>query len=268
MELYSILCAEAGWPGNLAAADTALRSSLSATIQSPLVDSSLVELELARRKLQSHELRRAAHDKTAAELCERRADLEHAQKQIRILRSEVAQRDKTIEALRTALQNKVETSREIAGLRSVVDRQSQQCETLSGRIELAARSWWEAEYANLIQRIHGVVGKNVPADATVIVVSKGDPAMLRLDGHTGWHFPRHSDGTHSGRNPSDGIEAIAHLQELRRAGGQFFLIPSTALWWLDHYKEFREHLMNSYAMVVNEKDTCLLFNLTTGRTEQ
>jgi len=94
-----------------------------------------------------------------------------------------------------------------------------------------------------------------------MVVSKGDEALVKLDGRQGWHFPRQEDGLYAGYHPSDSAEAIGHLEVLRARGGQFLLIPPTASWWLDHYAEFRQYLDARYRKV-QANGSGVLYELT------
>ena len=116
-------------------------------------------------------------------------------------------------------------------------------------------------YQQLVRRIREVVRATLPADATVIVASKGDNELLQLDVRQVWHFPQNEDGAYAGYYPADSAAAIHHLEELRSKGGGFLLFPSTALWWLDHYDEFREHLEQRYQVLVREEDACVIFAL-------
>jgi glycosyltransferase involved in cell wall biosynthesis len=122
-------------------------------------------------------------------------------------------------------------------------------------------------YERLLGRVREVVGAAMPPDATVIVVSRGDDDLLQLDGRRAWHFPQTEGGVYAGHNPADSAEAIAHLEALRAKGGQFLLLPATALWWLDHYREFRQHLERHYAVLVRREDTCVIFALSDGPSE-
>jgi GT2 family glycosyltransferase len=93
-----------------------------------------------------------------------------------------------------------------------------------------------AWYRDLIERIRAVVDRDLPPDATVLVVSNGDDELLKLGANRrGWHFPQMEDGTYAGHHPGDSAEAIAHLEALQAKGGEFLLIPETSLWWLEHY---------------------------------
>src|SRR5262249_54766360 len=104
----------------------------------------------------------------------------------------------------------------------------------------------QQQYQDLINRIRDVVRTTLPPGATVLVVSKGDDELVRLEGRAGWHFPQDEQGVYAGYNPADSAAAVRHLEELRGRGAQYLLIPQTALWWLDHYAGFRQHLEDRY----------------------
>jgi hypothetical protein len=101
----------------------------------------------------------------------------------------------------------------------------------------------------------------VPPDASVAIVSKGDQALLQLDGRHGWHFPSDEDGTYLGYHPEDGTAAVRHLDELRGRGVDYLVLPSTAFWWLEHYPELHQRLRDSHRMVAGE-ESCLIFGLS------
>jgi hypothetical protein len=123
----------------------------------------------------------------------------------------------------------------------------------------------QREEEELAARIREVAAAELPADATVLVISSKDDNLLRLGGRRqGWHFPRIKGGTAHGYYPADSAEAIARLEELRDDGAQFLLVPEPAFWWLDDkdgYKEFRQHLEKRYRVVVRREDTCVIFDL-------
>jgi hypothetical protein len=100
----------------------------------------------------------------------------------------------------------------------------------------------------------------VPPAATVLVVSDGDDALLELSvGRRGWHFPRTEQGCYAGR-PGHSDELVGNLESLRDAGATHLLVPSHALWWLDHYGGLREHLRRRYEPVVRGK-CCVVYDL-------
>jgi GT2 family glycosyltransferase len=119
-----------------------------------------------------------------------------------------------------------------------------------------------AEYMSLASRIRQTVDQAAPADATVLVVSRGDDALLDLgQRRRGWHFPQLADRTYAGHYPADSVEAIAQLEQLHLAGAEYLLFPATSVWWLDHYAGLREHLEERYEPVLRDADTCVLYAL-------
>jgi hypothetical protein len=116
-------------------------------------------------------------------------------------------------------------------------------------------------YAACIKRIRETVRQVLPRDSTVIVVSKGDPALLDLYGRRAWHFPRDEDGGYPGSYPEDGPSVIGQLEGLRERGGQYLLFPEPALWWLESYPEFTAHLYRHYPVIVRDEKTCVIFAL-------
>jgi hypothetical protein len=118
-----------------------------------------------------------------------------------------------------------------------------------------------AGYQNLLSRIREVVNKALPLDATILVVSKGDDELVKLAGRKAWHFPQESDGRYAGFHPANSAAAITHLEALQARGAQFLLFPKTALWWLDHYREFKQLLDTQHRRVINQKDVCVVYAL-------
>ena len=119
----------------------------------------------------------------------------------------------------------------------------------------------QRDYAESVRLARDVIRHLTPADATVAVISRGDDALLDLDGRLGWHFPRGDDGGYAGYHPGTGAEAVTHLEQLREAGIDYLAIPSVSSWWLDHYREFREHLESRYRIVDANGTHCLIFAL-------
>ena len=101
----------------------------------------------------------------------------------------------------------------------------------------------------------------IPSGATVLVAGKGDEALLRLDGRTGWHFPMAEDGRYAGFHPAGDTAAIAQLEALRARGADHLLLPKTTLWWLDHYEGLRRHLEDRYTALVTDEQ-CAIFRLS------
>lgn len=152
-----------------------------------------------------------------------------------------------------------------AAVAQVLDQRLSAIDVRRNMREFRRRMWgsfWD--YSSLAARIRDVVSHTIPPDATVMVVSKGDAALLQLDGRKAWHFPQTEGGVYAGAYPSDSSEAIAQLDALRAKagrGGKFLLFPSTSLWWLDHYRDFKQHLDSHHRELVHEPSTCLIYSL-------
>jgi hypothetical protein len=116
-------------------------------------------------------------------------------------------------------------------------------------------------YLQLVRRVREVVQRTVPAEAHVIVVSKGDQELLDLSGRGAWHFPQTEQREYAGHYPPDSRAAIEHLEALRTKGGEFLLFPSTAFWWLEFYADFREHLDTRYRRVWGDEH-CIIYQLS------
>ncbi|MGH8542215.1 MAG: glycosyltransferase [Gammaproteobacteria bacterium] len=122
---------------------------------------------------------------------------------------------------------------------------------------------YDMEYEELIERIRKVVLDRLPPKATVLVVSRGDDALLKLNGRRGWHFPQTADGVWAGHHPRDSKQAIEHLKDLETRGGQYLLFPETGFWWLEHYEGLREYLERCGKVVARE-ESCVIYELNGG----
>jgi SAM-dependent methyltransferase len=116
-------------------------------------------------------------------------------------------------------------------------------------------------YQQLIHALREVVGSSVPPEAVVLVISKGDEELLKMEERTGWHFPQDERGVYAGHNPADSAAAVEHLEQLRARGADFLLIPATALWWLEHYADFKKHLEAHYQLLRSDAN-CVLYQLS------
>jgi hypothetical protein len=108
------------------------------------------------------------------------------------------------------------------------------------------------------------VKESVRGGSTVLVISRGDEALLRLTGRKALHFPQAEDGSWAGHHPADSDEAIGHLESLRERGAEFLVVPPTYLWWLRHYEGLREHLDANYEPVVSDDRAGAIYDLVGG----
>jgi GT2 family glycosyltransferase len=121
------------------------------------------------------------------------------------------------------------------------------------------------KYERMRRRIRELVAEKLPPEAVVLVVSRGDENLLQLESRRALHFPPSDEGGWAGYHPATAEEAVAQLEEMRTAGGQFLLLPSTGMWWLEHYGAFGEHLERNYPVVVRDEDTCVIYLLNGDR---
>jgi GT2 family glycosyltransferase len=108
-------------------------------------------------------------------------------------------------------------------------------------------------YERETQHLREAVLATVPDGANVLVVSRGDDALLALDGRRARHFPQSADGGWAGHHPADSTEAIGHLERLRAGGARYLVVPPTYRWWLRHYEQFRTHLDDHYQPVHSDE---------------
>ena len=93
----------------------------------------------------------------------------------------------------------------------------------------------------------------------MLIVSRGDDALLDVPGRKASHFPQGEDGGYAGHYPADAAGVIAMLDALRTRGADGFVIPETAAWWLDHYTGLREYLTVISATQAEVPGTCRIF---------
>jgi hypothetical protein len=117
-------------------------------------------------------------------------------------------------------------------------------------------------YVEVVSRLREAVERCVPAGEIVLVVSKGDAALVGFDRQVGWHFPQDEFGRYAGHHPADSYDAIERLERLLKRGANFLAIPSTGRWWLDYYPAFSEHLRHSGEVVFDDPTTGIIFRLT------
>jgi radical SAM protein with 4Fe4S-binding SPASM domain len=117
------------------------------------------------------------------------------------------------------------------------------------------------EYVSMLRRIRKLVASALPADATVLVASKGHDALLDLEGRNAVHFPCADDGSYIGYNPPDGAWIVDLLERRRGLGAEFLLLPATAAWWLDYYSELSRQLAERYPEIAREEGACVIFDL-------
>src|SRR6266404_3340089 len=118
-----------------------------------------------------------------------------------------------------------------------------------------------SEYEQMIERLRHTVRHVLPAEARLLVISKGDEELLQLDSCRTIHFPQSPGGGYAGHYPADSAAAIAHLESLRAGGAEFLVIPKTSFWWLNHYREFAQCLETRCRLVHRQDMTGAIFAL-------
>jgi hypothetical protein len=126
---------------------------------------------------------------------------------------------------------------------------------------LSSNGVGELAYEEIVQRLPRLVEELTPVGAIVMVVSKGDEDLVRLDSRAGWHFPRAATGQYAGHHPPDGRWAVEQVEALRAAGGAYLVLPATYHWWLEHYPELDRHLHVRYERLPCAEEVCRVYRL-------
>jgi hypothetical protein len=121
------------------------------------------------------------------------------------------------------------------------------------------------EYARLVPRICAVADRVLPDAAQVLVVSRGDDALLQLGRRVAGHFPQ-VGGKWAGFYPENGKDAVALLDALCAEGYQFIVFPATAFWWLEYYEKLASRLLARGRAIWHDGD-CAIFALEAGGGE-
>lgn len=116
-------------------------------------------------------------------------------------------------------------------------------------------------YPRLVERVHDHLRRHLRPGAHALVVTRGDSRLLEVQGRDLQHFPQTRTGLYAGYHPADGNEAVEQLEDLRLKGAEYFVLPATASWWLDHYPELREYLAERCEQVVDDPDACGVYAL-------
>jgi glycosyltransferase involved in cell wall biosynthesis len=115
----------------------------------------------------------------------------------------------------------------------------------------------EAATQSAVRRFQKSLASASPEEATVLVVSRGDPELVQIPGVHCAHFPQDPAGGFAGYHPRDCSWAIRHLGETLREG-DCLAFPASSFWWLDHYPAFAAYL-TAHLQKIWEDDDCILF---------
>jgi glycosyltransferase involved in cell wall biosynthesis len=114
-------------------------------------------------------------------------------------------------------------------------------------------------YADWLGEVHEAVARVAPDDEPVLVVSKGDPALVDMPGRVARHFPEASDGRYAGYHPRDSDDALEHLTVLE-GRPDYLVVPAPSFWWLDHYTGFARHLEEHHERAWSDEH-CVIYRL-------
>ena len=117
--------------------------------------------------------------------------------------------------------------------------------------------------AQAIDAVRRAVSTALPTGSDVLVVSRGDPELVRLPERKGRHFPSTPDGRYAGFHPADSAAALREL-ERQLGNAQYLVFPASSFWWLDYYREFADVLNTRYERVWSDAD-CVIFHLSAPR---
>lgn len=114
-------------------------------------------------------------------------------------------------------------------------------------------------YHELIEHVHAVVRAHIPVGARLLILGKGDDAIL-IPGYDTGHFPRGADGGYAGHYPANSAAAIEHLEACQAAGAEYLVIPAPSYWWLEYYGGLTSHLL-SHGRIQFHDPRCLIIQL-------
>ena len=127
--------------------------------------------------------------------------------------------------------------------------------------ELLRRKMGPARYAEMVPEICATANGALPADARVLVVSRGDAQLLQLQGRDARHFPCDDEGRDLGYHPPDGASAMELLDRERIRGAGYLILPASEFWWLAHYREVSNYLLTDTTVVARDDAACMIFEL-------
>lgn len=132
-----------------------------------------------------------------------------------------------------------------------------------GQLKREMRSYLFA-YQQLAESVCATVRSQTPEDARVLVVTRGDPALLELGTRAAHHFMEDGEGRYSGYHPADSDEALQHLESRIGRGATHLVVPGPSLWWLEHYTGLRDYLDAHHRRSWSD-DRCVIYDLSPHR---
>lgn len=171
-------------------------------------------------------------------------------------------RDRQIESLRA---ERDELKSRLSALEHDVVGLGSRMDAVTDELILADRAL-SPEARQQIGALRAALRRHVDPDDSVLIVAKGDEALLARCGRPAANFPQDEHGAYPGFALANGTSCIAHLEALRARHHRFLHVPGHSRWWLDEFPDFAQHLAGRYA--VAECDDGLLFDLRAAPGEQ
>jgi colanic acid/amylovoran biosynthesis glycosyltransferase len=112
-----------------------------------------------------------------------------------------------------------------------------------------------------VKGARALVRSLVPTGASVMVVSLGDRRLGGIADVVG-RFPEDGGVAGGSVNPVDDADAIARLEARCESGAEYLVVPSTSMWWLDHYRKLRSHLEDEHRALCVDPEVGAVFALT------
>lgn len=132
-------------------------------------------------------------------------------------------------------------------------------------VEANPKRWMHESWWGRLDRLREDLSRLVPRGQPVTLI---DQEQLRTYVQDDWDvrpFPA-QDGVYWGP-PDDDAHALAELDRHRRQGSRYLAITWPAFWWLQYYRELREHLSRHHECLLND-DVLVLYDLGTPRALQ
>ena len=111
------------------------------------------------------------------------------------------------------------------------------------------------------RRVEEILRSALPSNAKIIVVGDNHRKLLKLHGFQVSELPFSENRDKPDPNPAYTTEVIRRLENLRAQGGEFLLVPHTAFWWLQQYRELPMHLEVHYRRVWSDQ-RCIIYQLS------
>lgn len=267
LELYAQLCQEAGWsedasdtPALAPPLGTGLSLGSVETVSAGIGEADLATVEITSLRQVLDNLR-----------LEHQEAIDELEREIAALRAEITiQRDRADEYLRQyadALASEDDLREELINAhQQLVYRDAEVMSTLGVALARYAPGAPAAiYYRQLLDRVRMSVLENLPPGAPVAVASMGDEAMLKLDGRQAWHFPTVESSLELTYSVWDTELLLDQLEDLRRQGAQYLLLPASSWSWSARYPRLNRWIETKYHSVIRDDGVAQIYDLRTQK---